>query len=76
MTCPRCGAKAEKSLTVSVRDFGENLLIIRNVPCYKCIECTEVLYRGDVVEKLHEIRKKAKTSPSELSVVDYNKIVA
>ena len=42
------GAKAEKGYTTSVTDLGNCLLIVRNVPCYKCTECNEIIYTGDV----------------------------
>ena len=48
MRCPECGALTEKSTTTSVTDLGNCLVIVRNVPCYKCTECNEILYTGDV----------------------------
>ena len=49
MVCMECGAKAEKGYTTSVTDLGNCLLIVRNVPCYKCTECNEIIYTGDVI---------------------------
>ena len=74
MRCPECGALTEKSTTTSVTDLGNCLVIVRNVPCYKCTECNEILYTGDVVEKLEKIIEIAKNMMNEISVVDYSKV--
>ena len=52
MLCANCGSRAEKGFTTSVTDPGGCLIIIRNVPCYKCTQCNEVIYTGDVVKRL------------------------
>ena len=74
MRCPECGSIIEKSVTTSVTDLGDCLVIVRNVPCYKCTECNEILYTGDVVEKLEKIIGIAKKMMQEISVVDYSKV--
>ena len=74
MRCPECGSIIEKSVTTSVTDLGDCLVIVRNVPCYKCTECNEILYTGDVVEKLEKIIEIAKKMMQEISVVDYSKV--
>ena len=55
MLCMECGAKAEKGFTTDVTDLGYCLVIVRNVPCYKCTECNEVIYMADVVKQLENI---------------------
>lgn len=57
MICMSCGAVAEKSTTAYVRDVGSCIIIIRNVPCSKCTECDEIIYTGDVLEKIDQIIK-------------------
>ena len=52
MLCMECGSIAEKGYTTDVTDLGSCLIIVRNVPCYKCTECNEVIYTADVVEHL------------------------
>ena len=47
MKCFKCDAKMEKGTTTNVTDLGNCLVIIRNVPCYKCTECDEFFYTGD-----------------------------
>lgn len=74
MLCMECGAPAEKGYTTDVTDLGNCLVIIRNVPCFKCKECSEVIYTGDVVKRLEEIVETAKRYMQEISIVDYSKV--
>jgi len=63
----------EAGQTTVVRDIGTCLVIIRNVPCYKCSECMEVMYNGTVAKKIEKIVEAARGVVSELSIVDYTK---
>lgn len=74
MLCTNCGAEAEKGYTTVVKDFGKCLLIIRNVPCYKCTECSEVIYTGDIIKRLEQITEQAKQLTQEISIVNYNEV--
>ena len=74
MLCMECGAKAHKGFTTDVTDLGSSLVIVRNVPCYKCTECNEVIYTADVVKQLENIVEQAKKVMQEISVIDYSKV--
>ena len=71
MKCQVCGAAAEKGFTTSVTDLGKCLIIVRNVPCYKCSECNEIIYTGDVVQRLENIIEAAQKLMQEVSIIDY-----
>lgn len=71
MKCQVCGAPAEKGFATSVTDLGNCLIIVRNVPCYKCRECNEIIYSGDVVQQLERIIENAKKLMQEVSIIDY-----
>lgn len=73
MRCSECGATAEKGYTTSVTDLGNCLVIIRNVPCFKCSECSGVFYTGDVVQRLEKIIEAAKKMMQEVAIFDYSK---
>lgn len=72
MKCPECGATATKGFTTSVTDLGKCLIIVRNVPCYKCNECNEIVYTADVVQHLERIIETAKNLMQQISVIDYS----
>lgn len=71
MKCQVCGAATEKGLTTSVTDLGRCLIIVRNVPCFKCSECSEIIYSADVVQHLEKIIEAAKKLMQEVSIIDY-----
>ncbi len=74
MLCMECGATAEKGYTTDVTDLGDCLVIVRNVPCYKCVECNEIIYTGDVAQHLEKIVEMAKRFMQEISIIDYSKV--
>ena len=72
MKCQVCGASTEKGFTTSVTELGGCLIIVRNVPCYKCSECNEIIYSADVVQHLERIIEVAKKLMQEVSIIDYS----
>jgi len=76
MKCISCGAKAFHGTTTDVTDLETCLVIVRNVPCHKCSECDEIIYMGDVAERLEKIAAAAKIAISEIAIIDFNSKVA
>jgi len=74
MSCITCGSKASPGTTTDVTDLGNCLIIVRNVPCYKCTECNEILYTADVVKRLEKIVETSKSAMNDISIIDYNTI--
>jgi YgiT-type zinc finger domain len=70
--CMRCGKPAYKSMTSEAIELGFGLLVIRNIPCYKCEECDEIFFIGDVVQKIEEIVDEAKQLMQETRVVYFD----
>ena len=71
MRCMRCGNDVFPSTTVEAIELGVGVLVVRNVPCYKCDECDEILYAGDVAQRLEELVEQAGRFAQELIVIDY-----
>lgn len=71
MICFKCNAKAFKSTTTDVTDLGDCLIIIRHVPCYKCPQCDEVIYTGDVIRKIERIVNDVKQNMKEINIINY-----
>ena len=61
-----------KSMTSEAIELGFGLLVIRNIPCYKCEECDEIFFTGDVVQKIEEIVDEAKQLMQETRVVYFD----
>lgn len=50
-------------------------MIIENVPCLKCVQCGDVVFRGSVMEKIDEILDSLeKIVSSKISIIDYSKV--
>ncbi|MBQ7558820.1 MAG: YgiT-type zinc finger protein [Synergistales bacterium] len=73
MKCMRCGNDIFESTTSEAIEMDFGLLVIRNIPCYKCEKCDEIFYTGDVVLKLEEITEKVKQLEQEVTIIDYQK---
>ena len=71
MKCIRCENDAYKSTTTEAVELGSGVLVIRNIPCYKCKVCDEIHFTGDVVKRLEEIISYAKQHIQEISVVNF-----
>ena len=71
MKCMRCGKTAYKSVTSEAIELGFGLLVIRNIPCYKCEECDEIFYTGDVVKKIEAIVDKTRQMMQDIRVIEY-----
>ena len=72
MKSMRCGKPAYKSVTSEAIELGFGLLVIRNIPCYKCEECDEIFYTGDVVQKIESIVAEAKQLMQEVRVIYFD----
>ena len=73
MKCMRCGKAVYTSTTTEAIEIDSGVLVIRNIPCYKCDECDEILYTGDVVSKIERITEMVKRFIQEVTIIDYNK---
>ncbi len=74
MKCIKCGRDSFESTTTEAIEFGFGVLVIRNIPCYKCEECDEIMYTGDVACKIEEIIESFKNSLQEVTIIDYVKV--
>ena len=72
MKCMKCGKSAYRSVTSEAIELGFGLLVIRNIPCYKCEECDEIFYTGDVVQKIEAIVNEAKQMMQEIRVIEFD----
>lgn len=74
MKCMKCGKDAYKSTTTEAIELEFGVLVIRNIPCYKCEECDEIFYTGDVAEKIERVTETVKQLMQEITVIDYEKV--
>ena len=72
MKCMKCGKPAYKSVTSEAIELGFGLLVIRAIPCYKCEECDEIFYTGDVAQKIEAIVAEARLLMQEMRVIYFD----
>ena len=76
MKCFFCKGKMVDALTTDVTDFESSVIIIRGVPCHKCIQCGEISFTLDVGERLEQIVNAFRDSLTEIAIVQYSDRVA
>lgn len=74
MKCMRCGKDAFPGKTSEAIEMGFGVLVIRNIPCYKCDECDDIFYTADVVSKIERIIETVEKLLQEVTVIDYSKV--
>jgi len=57
--------------TSDFTDLKTCIVVIKNVPCHKCIQCGEVVFDFYVGERLEQIVDNLKDSLMEIAVVHY-----
>jgi len=70
--CPMCGGKKKSSTTTFSADYGEGIIIIRNVNAEVCIQCGEEWIDDKTAAKLETISSEAQTKKRQLEVIAMN----
>ena len=73
ISCATCDKYAEETITTNVITLENCKIIIDNVPCFKCIECGEVMYFDNIVEQIENITKVLENDMGAIIYAEYNK---
>ena len=77
MKCGICKAEMEETTVTYTEDIQQAVIVIRYVPAHVCTECGNTWYSGTVAVKLERmIDFYASSAGSEVSIVNYTKLVA
>ena len=72
MSCTSCkSGTMEEGKTSYFAQLKECYVITQNVPCLKCTQCGDVVFRGSVVEKIDDILDNHEKNVSKISIIDY-----
>ena len=74
MNCAKCGGETVKSVTSEAIEMELGLLVVRNIPCFKCEECGEIFYTGDVAEKIEGLVETVKELMQDVTIIDFAKV--
>lgn len=71
MSCFLCKGKMEQSTTTHFVELEHCMVIIKNVPCFKCSQCGEVAYTATVAERIEQIIAGVEKAMTEIAVINY-----
>lgn len=72
MNCFFCKGKLTDSTTTHVVTLDNCIIIIKNVPCDRCMQCGETFFSDEVVERLDHIVNDLRAVVTEIAVVSYS----
>jgi len=76
MKCIYCKGSMKPDTTSDFTDLKTCIVVVRNVPCHKCVQCGELSFDFSVGERLEQIIENVKDSLMEVAVVQYSENAA
>ena len=76
MNCVLCKADLTKGRVNHIVDFGEKIIIIKNVPASICEQCGEYYLDTKTAMELESMVDEIKKNKAEVFIVNYNEMVA
>jgi len=67
--CYACGGTMEPGKTTFTVDFGDGVVVVRNVPAMICSKCGMEFIDDDIAAKIEEIVNDAKAKQSMVEVM-------
>ena len=75
MRCACCKiGQMEETKTTYFAELKDCYVIIENVPCMKCNQCGETVFRNSIAEKIDDILDDLEKIVSKISIIDYSKV--
>jgi YgiT-type zinc finger domain-containing protein len=74
--CFYCKGDMKPSCNTHFSELDNCIVIIKKVPCFKCSQCSEVVYSLAMVRKIEDILKEFKTAKTEIVIMNYENNVA
>ncbi|MDD2970864.1 MAG: type II toxin-antitoxin system MqsA family antitoxin [Lachnospiraceae bacterium] len=74
MKCQFCNGEREKTITFYTTQINNCIIVVKNVPAYKCTQCGEIYFEHDTMSRIEVIIDKLESVISEVTVLDYGRI--
>lgn len=75
MRCTSCkSGNMQEGTTSYFAQLKDCYVIIENVPCMKCSQCGDVVFRNSIAEKIDDILDDLEKIVSKISIIDYSKV--
>ena len=72
MTCLFCKGDMVNSTPTFTAELAHGIVIVKNVPCFKCDQCGEESFPFEVTVRLEKIIDRCKDALTEIAVVNYS----
>ena len=72
MNCFFCKGEMKRSTTTHFVDLKKCMVIVKNVPCWECQKCGEIVLDDVVVKRLDDIVRRVSEFMTEIAVVEYS----
>lgn len=76
MKCMFCRGSMVETTTIHAVEVNSRIIIVKNVPCYKCDACGETVYSGATSKKLEELIKTVENALTEVAIINYTDKIA
>lgn len=76
MNCILCKANLTEGCVNHIVDFGEGIIIIKDVPANICNQCGEYYLDTNTALKLEGMVDEIKKNKAEVFIVNFNEMVA
>lgn len=74
--CGICGEIAFEGTTTFTVDYGNGIIVVRNVPAMVCTQCGETWLTNGISEQLEQFVDDARKSRKQVEVIDFSFSVA
>ena len=64
------------AVTTYMTELKNCIVIIKNVPCFKCSQCGEVSFSGTTMKKIEAILDKCEGLLTEIAVINFKETAA
>lgn len=72
MKCCYCKGNMTNSTATYFAELENTIIIIKNVPCFRCSQCGEVLYPAPVLERIEALIDRCRETLTEIAIINYS----
>ena len=76
MKCFYCKGDMIKGTSAYTAELNGRVIVVKNVPCMKCIQCGETVFDGTTAARLEALIDQLSSNAAEFAVLNYDNIVA
>lgn len=66
--CPLCGGRKAPGTTTYTVDFGDGLVVVRDVPAAICAQCGEEWIADETARRLEAVVERARNSAAQVEI--------